>query len=585
MRRILWWGLLCLLGGGAEGLGDSMSCTDNADCQYEECTLSGTTTSTCERPVVDGAYSANLIWKLCYRLVAVNFNPAETYLMDCASGPCVPGKYKRSYLYEYGNYVIDICEPCPKGTYASAASEATACSKCEAGTYQRTEGSTECAACGLGSYQTSTGKTICTGCEQGAYQPMTGQAGGCLKCGAGTYQSLAAQEACTVCEHGSYSTALGANSSAVCFECPSGTFSTGARGCRACSTRAPDGFYMHSECNSTHDTGMRPCTASCAPGQAVVANCTNTSDAQCGGVASCVGAAQSPSYDAGLRLPSLECEQGFYLYGFDDSGPDCRQCPLDMIGPDGFGCEACGGPLEVPYWLDQSVCVCKRPARMDARGGCVCPDGWSQGQANGTACVQCPEYGLGGVCYECGAGNYSLGRGATSCERCAEGKFRVGQDGGKCQSCGSGWYAPDPASDRCVQCSQSCDGLDGWRDGGACPGGTAVFRLCEPCDWALPEHAAWRGGGCIYECYPGYYRSAGHGCTACTTGPCPAGRMRGECTADADRTCDAECVNTTKPLLYSKWMVASDSSCPWACEDGHALRRSDYWVFVINECL
>ena len=136
-----------------------------------------------------------------------------------------------------------------------------------------------------------------------------------------------------------------------------------------------------------------------------------------------------------------------------------------------------------------------------------------------------------------------------------------------------------------MQCSQSCDGLDGWRDGGACPGGTAVFRLCEPCDWALPEHAAWRGGGCIYECYPGYYRSAGHGCSACTTGPCPAGRMRGECTADADRTCDAECVNTTKPLLYSKWMVASDSSCPWACEDGHALRRSDYWVFVINECL
>jgi hypothetical protein len=575
---------LLFLATGADALGDLMMCEDDADCQYQACVqVDGVpTTAVCRPP--DGMYSAERVSKLCYQYRADTMNPSlPPYLYECASGPCVAGKYKEPFQYlPYGPIIIvDYCRPCPVGFHAPVASEDTVCIRCGPGTYQNTMGSTACSVCSPGSYQPRTTVTRCLPCAAGTYQSMPGQSSGCLNCTAGTYQPLTGQEACTACERGSYSTVQGGVSRADCSACPQGTFSLGLGSCSACSTRPPDRYYMHGECNATHDTEARPCTTSCAAGQVVVANCTRNSDTQCGSRA--CAASTRGLFDAGLWLPSLRCGQAQYLYGFDSNGTaDCRRCPASMIGRDGFRCEPCAGPLEEPYWLDQGSCVCKVPARMDASGVCVCPDGWSQRDGAGQ-CEPCAEYGLGGACYECGAGNYSylLGGGATACERCAEGKYRLQAQKQGCQSCAPGWYAPDPALDACVPCNRSCKEIKGWRDAGACPG-NAEYRVCAPCDWALPEHAAWRAG-CIYECDAGYYKSTGHRCSACSTGACPAGRLRGECTADADTTCDAECVNTSKPLLYSKWVEGE--GCPWACEAGYALQRSDYWVFEINECV
>ena len=60
-----------------------------------------------------------------------------------------------------------------------------------------------------------------------------------------------------------------------------------------------------------------------------------------------------------------------------------------------------------------------------------------------------------------------------------------------------------------------------------------------------------------------------------------------DCSADADRRCDGECVNASKPLLNARWAVSGSGGrdCPWECEAGHALVRTDYWVFVLEECV
>jgi hypothetical protein len=88
----------------------------------------------------------------------------------------------------------------------------------------------------------------------------------------------------------------------------------------------------------------------------------------------------------------------------------------------------------------------------------------------------------------------------------------------------------------------------------------------------------------VYECDAGFYRKDG-GCHACSTGACEAGRRWEACSADADRRCDAECVNASKPLLNARWAASAGRDCPWECEPGFALVRTDYWVFALEECV
>ena len=128
------------------------------------------------------------------------------------------------------------CKSCPSGTYAEAGR--STCTTCAAGSYAGS-GASNCTACPTGYVSTGeTGavslETACTLCEAGTYDAGTE----CVTCPAGTYSGDAATE-CTDCAAGTYSTATGATS---CVACPGGTYqdAAGATDCVDCAADNDD---------------------------------------------------------------------------------------------------------------------------------------------------------------------------------------------------------------------------------------------------------------------------------------------------------------------------------------------------------
>jgi hypothetical protein len=527
-------------------------CTSDSECQYEACTTfpGPTVTPKQAKCKMNDEYDDICQRRWDYWLTGEFSFTLEVVWEPCPLAPCAAGKYKS---------VDDTCVPCPAGYY-----------------------------------QRLTGMGSCDACEPGKYQELSGQT------------------RCSACAVGTYATANGSNSSQVCTRCAEGTYASSALGstaCLECGNTVPEPFssmdwYYLTECNASQDYTWRQCTE-CADAAGA---CTPWADTQCGGVnctSELLGA--QPEY-AEWMSAEYKCSAGQYLRGFTSAeDKDCRQCPEGMVGRNGQYCEWCAGPLEEPYWLDQSVCVCKTSAVMNSTGQCVCPDGrqFAQGKQ---ICEECPvnTYGSGGSCYECTPGwvtQNNSATGATVCSTCAAGKYRLaGQS--VCSDCNeTGYYAPDPSVDLCVACNLSCAGIPGWHEVGVCPGsgGALGYKLCAPCDLTLPpSNAKWiigdSGGGCVYACDAGFYLNVSTGgCMACSTVPCPAGYMWRDCTADADRTCEEGCTNESKPIFHSKWAQAAASKagspgtstmqCPWECEDGYEAVETDYWMFSIHECV
>ena len=277
---------------------------------------------------------------------------------------------------------------------------------------------------------------------------------------------------------------------------------------------------------------------------------------------------------------TARCPAGQYLLGFDTRIPEtiqCRPCPPGWAGLNGLYCERCG-PLEEPYFLDRSSCVCRPPAVMNSSGVCVCPDGYQRG--NGS-CVPCATntYGTDGLCRACGAGNYS-GPGATRCEAWMEGKYRLSGQA-TCQGCAAGWFAPVPTQAVCVQCNASCD-LGLYRSG-ACPG-DGLLSVCTVCPGGLPSNARWssNASACTFQCLSGFFHTGG-GCQRCNTSRvCGAGWQYTPCTAVADSHCDKACVDANKPAFHSHWETGG--FCLWACDAGYTLQVWDYIMFTLREC-
>ena len=92
----------------------------------------------------------------------------------------------------------------------------------------------------------------------------------------------------------------------------------------------------------------------------------------------------------------------------------------------------------------------------------------------------------------------------------------------------------------------------------------------------------------MYKCDAGFYFSewdAG-ACKPCSASQCPAGFRETPCSDFADRACDIECVNTSKPTFHSAWASAAEGSpCPWESEDGYEAVETDYWMFRLHECV
>jgi hypothetical protein len=320
----------------------------------------------------------------------------------------------------------------------------------------------------------------------------------------------------------------------------------------------------------------------------VVRECANTSDTVCG-----TGCAQAdPAIDKYAWLEEgTWCRPGQYLRAFDTASDakDCWPCPVGWAGLNGVYCERCG-PLEEPYYIDQSSCVCKGSAVMNASGACVCPDGH---RLAGGACEPCQAntYGMGGSCWACGAGNFTRGAGQTACEACEFGKYRLSGQA-SCSDCAqAGWYAPDAGSSACVQCDPSC-AAPGLRWESACPGADG-FSVCKECEPSLPGNATWRATTtdpttqrameeCAYDCKAGFFHVDG-GCEQCTAVACDAGWRPAACTSFSDANCDTACEDATKPFIHSHWKIGID--CPWACDDGYELSVWDYGMFLLRECV
>lgn len=568
--------VLCLTAGhGTHATAVAQSCYNYLDCEYPECLASGVLLTDCRSDDIGIDAGVSYVCK------AKVTDPAtqETSWQLCPPGNCDKG------LYKITGEVVDVCAPCDRGSYTSTPSSATGCTQCPAGKYQ------------LGLFGTSESK--CTECAPGSYKTSPpGVDGPCYQCAAGTYNPSIGSSACTACNSGWFAA------------------TTGAIECIPCSEPPGDHYYLVSACTASQNAVWQTCTqCDAAAGMAMSKKCTRANNTHCSPWVSACGPSQR-RYDENW-VNGYRCRQGQYLRGFNSSQKvDCRQCPLDMVGRNGIYCEWCNDEdMEVPYWLDQSSCVCNPPAIMNSTGGCACPDGSYHYRNRSETrrgirarCEPCPvnTYGVAGLCIGCGPGKHTYGgTGATTCAECEIGTYRLSSQS-RCQNCSQrGYYAPNSTSNACVACNKSCTNANwGWRDDGVCPGkGNEAFRMCAVCDTDLPPHATWIGS-CIYQCNTGYYRreEGGGGCAACSTTPCAAGFMWRDCAADADRGCEEECVNTSKPMFNSKWVVADGNKyqvldsktggvaprrswgCPWECEEGYDATVADYWMFQIHEC-
>ena len=148
------------------------------------------------------------------------------------------------------------CVPCPSGYYPDRPGSATACFRCEAGSYS-VSGNSVCSACELGKYQTAPVQARCFDCPAGQYAAQTA-ALNCTKCPAGHVSTTNGQSSCSACV-GILNQPFEGQSQ--CLACNYGTFFTdrpaGAGFCQSCPPgavctdkgvfSAPDTFVYYSE--------------------------------------------------------------------------------------------------------------------------------------------------------------------------------------------------------------------------------------------------------------------------------------------------------------------------------------------------
>ena len=533
------------------------------------------------------------------------FQPSLSIIAPACT-PCPTGQYQaeqgqpKCLLCPTGQYQAVQgqvnCSLCPTGQYQAEQGQPN-CLLCPTGQYQAVQGQTNCSLCPTGQYQAEQGQPKCLHCPTGQYQAVQGQPK-CLLCPTGQYQAVQGQTNCSLCPTDQYQAVQGQTNCSLCptgqyqaeqgksacHTCPTDSFMRygGATACIECAKEPTRrGVFMSSPCSPTHNTLEQECQAC----NLTATPCTNTTDTVCGETCTKLPPWQ-PEYTE-WASEDYRCKQGQYLRGFrtkDDK--DCVQCPPGLVGRNRLYCERCG-PLEEPYFLDQSSCVCAPPARMNATGGCACPDGRYESHG---ACEPCGNntFGEGGLCYPCAPGNYSSGDGATECRACPEGKYRASGQA-ECAGCslGEGWYSTDSGAEACVQCNTSC-AKEGLRESRRCPGDTSGrYAICTTCPQPLPANASWTSpyGNCMYECNQGFYSLTGRGgCAPCSTAPCPPGFAWSACATNADRGCDEPCTNASKPFFHSKWVPSRERACPWECEEGYSEVRSDYVMFQLVEC-
>ena len=385
-----------------------------------------------------------------------------------AALPCEPG-----YFSTAGGH----CEECDVGrssavagglTAITLAAGQTACSVCNAGTYQPAKGQSSCLACEPGTYSPVPESTECLECKAGTYAALT-QSTTCLDCPLGKVASSDAASACTECDPGSFANSTGLSE---CFTCEPGKYQPdrGASDCKPCEV----GRFQP-------EWGRTACEL-CPPGAFV--NVT--------GAESCI-----------------ECEAGSFRPITAEEDEPCQFVEPGYYQPDS------GKSTQLP---------CPAGTKSAGHGATVCEDceAGTYSFAAASACKACPPGTFSDepkttACSACGPGKFSVGEGNHDCNQCEPGKYQDLPQQTTCVSCKAGRYAATPGA---ITCAPS--GV-----GHIVP--EAGANKTEPCP-AGSEQPKEAGTACIL-CVPGTYSPApGQAkCAACPTGQFSASPNATEC--------------------------------------------------------
>jgi hypothetical protein len=310
------------------------------------------------------------------------------------------------------------CRPCPRGSYATAAS-VTACTQCPMGTFST----------GLG----QTTPNVCHDCGPGRY--ITAGASACTECPPNSYSSEGGASVCNTCPTGK-TTLTGVECScgpgtagAACAACPRGTFSD-TNGSSACT---PCDMYSYGPTE-----GLTSCT-SCDLGTGTSAFLVHGGryhglQSQTG-LSACLYCPAGThgtelSYVSGKRY-CTECLSGTY-----SSGLGATMCP---------GCAA--GTFKERVLMESPSTACD-----------LCPAGTYSILKSARTISYCNKNCLPGTysnpgsssCSLCGPGGYLTG--TTACVGCAAGQYNSAYTQTACVACVEGTWST-PAATRCSSCS------------------------------------------------------------------------------------------------------------------------------------
>lgn len=397
---------------------------------------------------------------------------STTFLNNCTGGTCVGG-----YFCPEGSIVPTGTGACEPGTYCPAGTaEVLVCAE---GYYAPVEASSECSVCPSGHYCDNAVRAIA--CPETTYNPSEGanSSASCVACNSGTQ-----------CPEGSFET----------IPCTAGYYCPGGgEEITICPERhyCPEGAATPTNCSVEHFCPLGAVAETvCPPGSYCADDYDDPPETALGTAAPipCPNGTYSPlptdyyRADGSIRYGCLVCRGGFY-------------CPEGSAGEqqclEGFYCpRGSAEPIECPAG---STCP------LGSRTPEVCEIGY-----------YCPE-GTGGNSILCPVGSYCP-EASTEPTLCPAGTADAdpdvrGSEADTCQLCEPGSAGSDPERAVCLPCEEGhvCSG----------PGTTTTT----PVD---------------LETELGYVCPAGHYCGASTAleSPCPVGTFSEEVGAVSEDTCE-----------------------------------------------
>jgi hypothetical protein len=294
-------------------------------------------------------------------------------------------------------------------------------------------------------------------CPTGSYS----ESGSCSLCSAGTYNSLPGQASCTPCIAGKYSTAIGANFSATCKNCPFGTWSSlGANSSSSCVSTCSAGYACTSNQNMTicgsgtfSANGSGTCS-SCVAGSWSVSGAASCNFCAAGSWGDQIGATSIATCN--------NCTAGTWnnITG-STSIAACNLCPAgtwsNVNGSSSItACNNCSAGTYSNLTGQTAItkCISSMPGTFSESGAPTftsCLAGSYNSISGGTsiaACFLCPLGTASNIvgatkstdCKPCAAGQYA-GIASPVCSNCLLGTYSNIR-ASFCNACPTGWYCP-----------------------------------------------------------------------------------------------------------------------------------------------